>query len=179
MQNYINQLSDDILEACRVAEIQDQLNSHEDDDEGEAAIQSAENFVYGDTEPLSSITGIAPIVLPPPERLTQEQKSQLAGVLEKLLIIKKFLPEFPHQLPMHRRYQFLREMWSEEFAPPLTGHVHVQFCQYIPEECPFPEYCDHCGEFDDNIVEIHSPFDEDDFNDDFDPNSFFDGPAPF
>lgn len=170
MQHYIDQLTGDLLETCQAAEYQKKLMfDDENDQDAETIIQSAENFVFGKTEPMSHITGIDPVLFPPPDRLSEKQKSQLTEVMEHLLLIKNFIPEFPTKLPLHRRYQFLRDMWHEKFAPPITGHVHVEFCKYEPAECPFPEYCDYCNEFDDLSDDIYYQDSEGNNGEDNDP----------
>jgi hypothetical protein len=66
--------------------------------------------------------------------------------LESLLKFFHFYLDFPLNYPNHLRYPFIRKFWEEKHVAISFGENHIEFCEYVEEECPFPEYCSCCRE---------------------------------
>ncbi|MFH2141480.1 MAG: hypothetical protein ABIJ97_03590 [Bacteroidota bacterium] len=105
-----------------------------------------EQYIYGTPKPLSEIFGIEKICLPDDEKLTDEQVDILANEAEKLWNAYHFYPDFPKTLPARLRYRKLREYWDDKQVFVGVGEIHVEFCDYEEENCPFPGYCKTCEE---------------------------------
>lgn len=148
MQRYIKQLIDDIHKATWNVRPPHELWDDADPDyEVELEDMSfAEQYLYGEKEPVSQITGISQGQLPLPEKLSQEQQALLATELEKLLQYFHFTLDFPDKFPAHLRYPFIRDFWTESHVPLSFGENHIEFCDYEDENCPFPGYCSICDE---------------------------------
>jgi hypothetical protein len=148
MQRYIEQLIEDIQKATWKIKPPHDLWDHADlDSELELEDMSyVEKYIYGDSEPISDITGIDVSQLPPPEKLTVEQQALLAGKLEDLLKYFNFCLEFPQGLPDHLKYTFIKKFWAEEQVAVSCGTSHIEFCDYNEGNCPFRGYCNTCKE---------------------------------
>lgn len=148
MQRYIDQFIEDIREIAENMEVvlAEEDEPVTDDESFYRHIENVEKFLYSDPVPVEKITGIMPEQLPPPERLSNKQMAQLAVVLEEFLDNFHFSLAFPHNYPMNLRYPFIRDFWSEEHVWLQGGQNHIEFCNYIEEECPFPGYCTICEE---------------------------------
>ena len=154
MEYYLEQLIYDIRQTTndlnpdpRIGEEQKAMPDREDDQD-ESYI---DQYLYGEKEPISKITGIHCDLLPAPERLTPQQQECLAPELEALLDHFHFKLEFPSGFPAHLRYPFIRKFWSEDHVPLSLGYCHIEFCNYGTEDCPFPGYCTICTEIDAQI----------------------------
>ncbi|MFW6310099.1 MAG: hypothetical protein ACOC1D_03270 [Prolixibacteraceae bacterium] len=148
-EKYIEQLIKDIRKATFNIRPPRELWADADpDDEGVVEdLAYAEEFIYGEKEPVEKITGIKVGSLPPEERLTTKQQEVLAIELEKLLNYFNFRFEFPENLPVHMRYPWLRNFWQEERVALSFGESYVGLCDYDEENCPFPGYCTGCADF--------------------------------
>jgi len=138
MERYFEQLMDDLQQVIwnlePINEEQDQLDF------------LVEKFGRNETTPVSKITGIEPEQLPSGEKLSQKQQALLANKLEELLHSCHFQLNFPINYPSHLRYAFIRQLWNEEQVADLWGIVHIEFCDYDEDQCPFPGYCHTCQE---------------------------------
>ncbi|HKM93327.1 MAG TPA: hypothetical protein VJY41_06730 [Prolixibacteraceae bacterium] len=159
MQHYIDQLIGDIREATLNVKPPHKLwfESYADpDDEGELEDMSyVEQYLYGKEEPISDITGIDVSLLPPPNKLTEDQQAIMSVELEKLLEIFHFHLDFPETYPAHLRYPFIVNFWNESHVPLSFGKSHIEFCDYCNDYCAFPDYCTVCPE-----VKAQMEFDE-------------------
>ena len=145
MDQYIDQLIEDMHAAAReVAPPGELWDTVDMEDEGEVEDMAfAEEYIYGTPQPLSSIVGIEIHKFPPLHRLTDAQATKLYGEMERLLKAYHFVPDFPEGLPDTLKYQLLRECWDDDQVAIGAGEVHMEFCEYEPETCPFPEqYCE-------------------------------------
>ncbi|TVR83894.1 MAG: hypothetical protein EA412_00655 [Chitinophagaceae bacterium] len=143
MEKYINQLINDIRATRQYIAAQNNLNETTDfEDKIEMGdFSHVEQYIYGEGIPISTITTIDVSLLPPEDKLTLDQKAVLAEELEKLLEVKHFALDFPENLPMHMRYPLIRKFWSEKHVEMSFGTSHIEFCQYEPDNCPYPDYC--------------------------------------
>ncbi|MBN1144509.1 MAG: hypothetical protein JXA72_08795 [Bacteroidales bacterium] len=150
MNRYIEQLIGDIRNATLNIRPPHEIwfsSEADPDDEVELDdISYIEQFVEGIEEPIESITGIDAISLPPPEKLTNDQKALLSVELEKLLEIFHFILDFPENYPLHLRYPFIFRFWRERQVALSFGESHIELCDYNEENCPFFGYCHICEE---------------------------------
>jgi hypothetical protein len=169
MEEYIKQLIEDLRHAgFKLRPPHEIWDIADPDDEIELEdLSYVEEYIYGEEIPISTITGIDADLLPPENKLTPEQQAILADELEKLLELKHFALDFPVNLPRHMRYPFIRKFWNEKHVEMSFGTSHIEFCQYEPENCPYPDYC-RCKEFQkpENKSDIltDEEYDPDDFN---------------
>lgn len=149
MENYIRQLIEEIRSATWI--IRPPHEIWEDmDTEDEIVLEDlsfVEQFTYGTPEKISEVTTIESSKLPPPDKLTEDQKGRLSRELEMLLKHFSFILDFPEGYPDHLKYPFIRDFWDEEHVPLSFGENHIEFCDYEKENCPFPGYCTVCQEF--------------------------------
>jgi hypothetical protein len=180
VKHYLEQLVDDIHKATLKVTPPHPLwleSGADPDDEVELEdMLYAEKFMYGDEKPISDITGIDAAALPPPEKLTGEQQAMLAVELEKLLQFFHFYLDFPETYPVHMRYPFIRDIWSESFVPISFGEDHIEFCDYEEEKCPFPGYCSICKDIAEDMKHDEECAKGKDFNFDIDVNNLL--PTP-
>lgn len=150
MQRYIEQLIEDLHAATwnlnAPHEIWEESGADPDDELELEDMSYVEEFIYGDEIPISEITGINQEQLPFPEQLTKEQLALLSIELEKLLLNFHFILEFPEGYPAELRYPFIRNFWNENHVAMSFGNIHIEFCEYNEEKCPFQGYCNTCKE---------------------------------
>jgi hypothetical protein len=155
MKNYIRQLIDDIrLAGWNIRPPHEIWQESEADplDEGELEdISYVEEYIYGKKEKISDITGIDSMLLPPPDKLSKEDRALLSTELEKLLQVFHFHLDFPENYPAHLRYPFILGIWDDEYVPLSFGTSHIEFCDYDEQNCPFPGYCNTCREYKDDL----------------------------
>ncbi len=94
-------------------------------------ISHVEQFVYGTKQPVYLITGIDRDLLPPPDKLTDEQAATLAAEMELLLNHFSLYPDFPASFPAHLRYPMLRELWDTKHVPLSFGENHFPFSENL------------------------------------------------
>ena len=159
MERYIQQLVEDIHRATyQVRPPHELWVDSEADPQDELELEDmshVEKYLYGEEEPISSITGIDCEALPSTEKLNQEQQALLATELEKLLDFFHFELEFPVGYPAHLRYPFIKDFWEESHVPLSFGTNHIEFCDYERDDCPFEGYCTTCDE-----IEAQLKYDE-------------------
>ncbi|MRT94568.1 hypothetical protein [Ancylomarina sp. 16SWW S1-10-2] len=158
MEHYLNHLIEDLHQITNNINNSDRTEdeSINDDESFYKHIEAVENYLHGDQISISEITGILPEQLPPPERLSERQKTQLAAELEDFLEYFHFALDFPQNYPNHLRYQFIKKFWMEKHPDIQFGTTHIEFCNYEKENCPFPGYCTSCDEIDDENEDMGS-----------------------
>lgn len=139
MEQYLAQLMEDLQKATSNLKTMNDENEPVD-------FSQVEKFENGITSPISEITGFDQEQFPPGEKLSQHQQALLAEKLEELLEHFHFKLDFPDNYPAHLRYPFIRELWSEEQVAVTDGTIHIEFCEYDEDHCPFPGYCNTCKE---------------------------------
>jgi hypothetical protein len=144
MELYMMQLSEDLRMATKkaVTGAGRELATMSDDDELERHLLDVERYIHGESEPLSEILGFEQAQFPPPDRLTITQQDALFADMNALLHAFNFCAEFPLDLPGHLKYAVLRENWDMKCVYVSSGCSHLEFCNYEPNECPFPK--EHC-----------------------------------
>jgi hypothetical protein len=103
---------------------------------------------------MGSIFGFEKMQFPPLEKLNANQVEMLVNELLALWKAFNFYPDFPDGLPNAIKYKLLVDYIGHKTSYVTHGDMHIEFCSYMPEECPFPpEFC-QCKQFiDDNGVE--------------------------
>ncbi len=149
MDRYITELLKEIRKATfNIRPPRELWETADVDDEGEVEDMAyAEEYIYGEKEPVSSVTGIDAESLPPPQKLTKKQKELLATELENLLQYFHFHLDFPEGYPAYLRYPFIKNFWKEKHVALSFGESHIELCDYDEGNCPFPGYCTTCAEF--------------------------------
>lgn len=146
MQLYISQLIEDIAAASRS---ENSIKPVVQEDSFEAHIAEVERFISGEGyEPLRSILGLEEIQFPPVERLTDQQMESVVFAFKNCLFSWNVSAELPENIPVSLQYTLLVSTLSKNICVQDTGFIHLEFCNYCPEECPFgEEYCE-CKKFD-------------------------------
>ena len=115
-------------------------------------------YLYGEKETISTITGIDSALLPPKGVLNKSQVEILANELEKILQKHHFVLDFPVNFPTHLRYEFIIRFWREEHLTFSSGENHIDFCSYHEETtCPFGGYCIVCSDVEVYLSSGQSP----------------------
>jgi len=148
MQPYINQLLQDLNAA------QNNLPPPKDyallypnhpaaDPQYDGELNYIIEWEMGDEQPMEELFGISADALPPVELLTDEQAGSLCDAILNLWQAFNILADFPDKVPVKLLYRALRKYWIEEpVSYTSTGHLHLEFCHYEPEECPWDlKYC--------------------------------------
>jgi len=147
MERYIEQLIEDLRNAALQAPDDPFENGDMDDEEAfELEMEQTERFVDGPQEKLSDIVGIPKSHLPAPALLAEGQKEVIIPELIALLNAYNFYPEYPEKVPYAMLYEAIYNIWNDEFVQMTFGQVHIEFCNYDEDNCPFPGYCDLCKE---------------------------------
>ena len=144
MEHYLTQLIEDLHQvSLNLKSTQWQKGDPDDKPELVDFLQIGK-YENGELTSISEITGILQEQLPPVEKLNQEQQALLAAGLEELLQHFHFQLDFPRDFPMHLRYAFIRQLWSEEQMALAFGENQIEFCNYDEDNCTFQGYCNIC-----------------------------------
>ncbi len=148
MKRYIEQLLEDIRKAALSApHLHERKQYMSDEEELDEHFEEIERYVQGENDrPLSSIVGIPAIMLPAAEKLTKSQIKLIVKELVKMLNSWNFYPDFPEKVPDEMKYRALISVWNSEQTYMRSGRMHIEFCDYDPDKCPFPGFCDACDE---------------------------------
>jgi hypothetical protein len=153
IQKYVEQLAEEIQNAAERKTNQAELNrkTASTSQDFQDNIAQVEEYINGPMYKLSAIVGIDAALLPADELLSDEQTGLLAPIMEILLNAFNFYPDFPQNngkiVPSRLRYRAMREGWDNEQTIIDFGEIHIEYCSYKEEECPFPGYCTTCSEF--------------------------------
>lgn len=140
MQTYISQLLEDLENASQnPVKIPDYkiLNPNH------PAIDYGLDYIVGwECAPYISMAdafGIAAEAFPPPEQLNEEQAEQLINAILKLWEVNNIIADFLEIMPPTIViYRVLRKKWQESKIQLLSeGYLHLEFCSYEPQECPW------------------------------------------
>jgi len=147
MQRYVEQLVEDLRAIAKnPPHLPENGGIPFPDVPDEEDLEELEEFVEGERRKLSEIVGLAKSALPDHKRLNDKQVNWLFDELIKMLGPWNFIPEFPDDVPGRLKYKVLRDHWDDEHVYMRFGRVNIQFCDYDPENCPFPGYCEVCDE---------------------------------
>ncbi len=155
MKRYIEQLVDDLRKAAENApHLKNVIQNLSPDEEFDRNIEDVERFVRGENEKLSDILGIPLIMLPLEDKLSDQQVELIVNELINLLNAWNFYPDFPENVPDKLKYKALLGVWESEQTYMRSGHMHIEFCDYDRENCPFPGYCRSCDDFSSEIDDM-------------------------
>jgi hypothetical protein len=136
MEEYVNQLIEDIKEAALLAPEPVVFSSN--DEEFMTQIAEAEN-----TPPISSekLMGLMYLQFPPSERLTIRQMIELNKAIEKMFVAFKIYIELPGTVPVPLRYEMIRGLFKEKFHIKKGLNCHLDFCSGDCPPCAIADYC--------------------------------------
>ena len=136
MEEYVNQLIEDINEAALLAPEQVVFSSN--DEEFMTQIAVAEN-----TPPISSekLMGLMYLQFPPSERLSIEQMIALNNAIEKTFVAFKIFIELPDTVPVPLKYEMIRGLFKEKFHIKNGLNCHLDFCSGDCPPCAIADYC--------------------------------------
>jgi hypothetical protein len=164
MEQYINQLIEDIQNAQRP---ESEHVEEEKEFDIEAHFAEVDRFVSGEgEEPLGEILGFEEIQFPPIEKLNDNQMQRISEAFVECLFSWNITAEIPEEAPISLRYSLLVSTLKKQVYIQNSGFIHLEFCQYDVETCPFGnEFC-QCKDFDIDF-------------DDMDSFEYKDGELPF
>ena len=139
MQKYIEQLLQDIEAAKRP-----EATTNSDDPDLLPDFDTVECFLSGeDNLFLSQYCGMEPSQFPETGKLTETQQQRIVAALRSMYATYGVCFDLPEKLPTGLQYQFLVKGLEKECFVCDWGMVHIDFCDYDPDHCPFGrEYCD-------------------------------------
>ena len=150
-EKYLEQLIDDMKASLRkkLPEPQEEKPLRESD----SFPPDLPEGMITDTVKLNLFTGISMEDIPPPEMLSELQMVRLDDYMVKILEYCGIHPVFPDGLPVSIRFGMMRKNWDcFSFSEHNVKGFYV-FCDYDPEDCPFPGYCNECEEEDEEEKE--------------------------
>ncbi|MCK4699401.1 MAG: hypothetical protein KAT38_03680, partial [Bacteroidales bacterium] len=108
-------------------------------------------------KPMQEWFGIDKANFPPAEKLSNDELELMVKEIITLWHAYNFDPVLPKNLPARIAYQTLVSYFDKTINWVSEGVIGVEFCEYDPENCPFPsEYC-MCKDFDFNVDEPPGP----------------------
>jgi hypothetical protein len=143
MEKYVQQLIEDLEKAMHNNPPNYDVCLHNPDDPAlEHGLTGVAAFLNSPLYPLEEILGIQSAWFPPIEQLNDRQIDTILEKLYTLLEQFNYIPDFPENLPEKKQYLMLISQLKEETQYVSTGYITLEFCEYIPEECPFGiAYC--------------------------------------
>lgn len=100
-------------------------------------------------KPMQEWFGIEKANFPPAEKLSNDELALMVKEIITLWHIYNFDPVLPKNLPAHIAYQTLVSYFDKPVTWVSEGTIGIEFCEYDPKNCPFPdEYC-MCKDFED------------------------------
>lgn len=91
---------------------------------------------------MSELFGIPKEAFPPVEQLNESDLKKIVEAVLDLWQAFNFVAELPDRLPARWAYKVLVERWDEEVQYLSEGTMHIEFCSYETQSCPFPkEFC--------------------------------------
>lgn len=144
MQNYINQLLielDELInhnESIGVANSMLLVETESSDD-----LLELSKLYIGPEHSFADLLGIQLDALPPSERLSDQQATQLLESIENALMIHQCFLDFPNNIVDRKKYSILRSYWNEPQLICSNSVNTIDFCDYDQENCVYgPEGCE-------------------------------------
>jgi len=144
MENYVQKLIKEIdMAVCRVNIRMDEERDFMDQ------IKLIENLIANEPQrTLGEHVGLQIDSFPLSSDLSNSQMNLLINALEELYEICGVLLDLPNKLPLIDCYEFYLEALHTKLDLIPGGFLHIEFCEYEPNNCPFgTEHC-QCLEFD-------------------------------
>ncbi len=150
MDNYIKQLLKDIDARIAVAPppigmvIGENVYPISDSTTLEESLGEAERYVSAPPAKLGDQLKFTINEFPRATLLNTKQLTVLTQALENLWLAWHLVPDFPKGLPVAMKYNLMRDYLEKEIVLVKVGEVHIEFCEYDYDNCPFIGYCDSC-----------------------------------
>jgi hypothetical protein len=148
MEQYINQLIEDIQNAQRPesehVEEEESTFLADDLDDLDTHFADIERYTSGEGKTnLGSNIGLEEVQFPPFERITEEQMIRVCEAFHQCLFTWNITAEMPQNLPISLRYKTLISTLKRDVFIQSSGFIHLEFCHYDSENCPFGlEFCE-------------------------------------
>ncbi|CAN5420766.1 hypothetical protein BH11BAC1_BH11BAC1_02160 [soil metagenome] len=141
MQNYINQLLEDMEQAHREQDAIEEVNSSNPFDD-EDDFEYLERWLSRKpVQPFGSYCGLEKEQFPPAEMLTKKQQQQLSNGFMLLLRSWNLGVQVPKKFPLAKKYTLLTGLLLVNTDIVSEGTIDFEFCTSDPPSCPFKEYC--------------------------------------
>lgn len=157
MKHYLNHLIEDMQQAATNLPAKPYLELSEDDE----CLRGVIEYESIEPKPMQEWFGIDKANFPPAEKLSNYELRLLVKEIIKLWHAYNFDPVLPKNLPARIAYQTLVNYFDKPVTWVSEGIIGVEFCEYDPENCPFPaEYC-MCKDFENDINSDADDFEPD------------------
>lgn len=163
MQTYLSQLLEDLeLASQKPIEIPDYTLLNPNHPAVEYGLDYIVAWECAPDLPMSEAFGFPAEAFPPPEQLTEEQAAQLNTAILKLWEVNNIIADLPEVLPAQQVvYGEFRKKWQESTIQLLPeGHLHLEFCYYVQNECPWGmDFCTCKNEdwYNEDIEDMNNP----------------------
>ncbi len=147
MQNYLNQLIDDMRQAAKNLPTKPYYDIPPEAEGIEYVIE----WENAKDKPMHQWFGIAKEKFPPPEKLTTQQQTLMVDEMLKLWQAYSFWPDLPENLPADIAYKMLVDFLDKPIAWVSEGDLLINLCDVDPENCPFTEKFCMCKDLDDEM----------------------------
>ena len=150
MQNYISQLLSDLENAKKnIPPPVDYKLLYPDHPAFSYGLEYIVEWEMAPDSSMDDLFGIKAEQLPPDDKLSEGQAEQLVQAILELWGTFNIGADIPNEdIPALLIYKVLRNRWETGTARYMSeGMTHLEFCHYVPEECPWGmEFC-QCKEF--------------------------------
>ena len=110
--------------------------------EEEGFLRGVMEYERAETKPMQEWFGIEKKNFPPADQLNAEEQELMVKEILKLWNAFNFNAVLPDSLPAGIAYKALVDQFDKPATWVSEGTVHIEFCNYDPNECPFPiEFC--------------------------------------
>jgi hypothetical protein len=149
MQQYIQQLIADMRQAA----VNLPAKPYYDIPPEAEGIEYVIEWENATAKPMKEWIGIAKEHFPPPDKLTDDELAVMVDEILKLWAAYNFYTDFPENLPVRIAYKVLVDFFDKPVAWVSQGNSHIEFCDYDPNNCPFPAAFCRCKDFADETDE--------------------------
>lgn len=145
---YLTQLLDDLRGRHGIFPEKPNIRAFAPDPDFPEEMEGSMIYLYGPQYAMSDLFEISTEAFPPAEMLSPEQAETLVQAILELWASVNLFADLPDGLPLSLAYPQLVRLWgSEPVSVVREGMVHLEFCEYETENCPWPEaYC-RCKHF--------------------------------
>jgi len=112
--------------------------------EEEECLRGVMEYEFTEPKPMQEWFGIERKSFPPDEQLTEDELQLMVAEILRLWEAYHFYADLPEKLPARLAYRILTENFEKPVIWLSEGDVHIEFCDYEPEHCPFPEEFCRC-----------------------------------
>jgi hypothetical protein len=159
MQNYVHQLLTDMAAAQKNLPTDvDYALLYPDHPATAYGLTHLVEYEMSPRHSMDDLFGIKAEQLPPVETLTDAQIEQLNDGILSLWSAFNFHADTKEGVPPRILYKVLRDYWATEKVQYMSvGMMHIEFCDYNPDKCPWGnDYCT-CKDFANEPVREFTP----------------------